>query len=160
MKTIILITLTLLFFKGCSTEPKPEIKAPDLNMTIDIPILPICDVKPDNKTASILSKHLPKTYLIESGFNELPNWHNENYDEALSNFINSCKTRKTRKLYDTICKKAKKVKDSKKFIQNQFAPYKINTKKGKKEGLLTGYYEPSLRGSLRRTSKYKHYFGT
>ena len=148
MKTIILITLTLLLFVGCSKEPKP---------TMEIPDLPVCDVAEDeNTTSSILSKHLPKTYLIESDFDELPNWHEENYDEALSNFINSCKTRKTKKLYSDICTKAKKVIDAKRFIQNQFAPYKINTKNGKKEGLLTGYYEPSINGSLVRTNKYKY----
>mgnify|MGYP000335901376 CR=1 FL=1 len=34
--------------------------------------------------------------------------------------------------------------------------YKINTKRGKQEGLLTGYYEPQLNGSLKKTKKYKY----
>ena len=136
MKTIILITLIFLLFTGCSKEPKVDV---------------------DNKiTASIISKYLPKTYLKKSDFTKLPNWHKENYDEALDNFINSCKTGKTKKIYNEICKKAKQASDSKTFIQNQFLPYEINNENGEDSGLLTGYYEPELNGSLIKTKKFKY----
>jgi len=155
MKIIIFITLILLLFSGCSKEPKIENKK--LKQIMEIPTLPICDTElDDNIEASIMFNHLPKTHLKKSSFSELPNWHKENYNEALLNFINSCKTKKTKNIYNKICKKAKQTKDSKIFIQNEFIPYEINTKNGKEEGLLTGYYEPELNGSLTKTKKYKY----
>lgn len=140
MKYILSITLTVFLFLGCSKEPQIE--------------------KMETKKASILFKKLPKTYLIESDFNELPNWHDENYDDALYSFIYNCKTSRTKKIYKQVCKKAQNLNTlnitAKSFIQNQFSPYQINTKHGKERGLLTGYYEPELRGSLIKTKKYKY----
>ncbi|QSZ43077.1 transglycosylase [Sulfurimonas aquatica] len=104
----------------------------------------------------ILSKKLPKTYLIESSYDELPNFHNENYEEALKQFKNNCRTKKSKKLYGELCLLAENVNDSKEFITNSFKPYFITTKNAKEEGLLTGYYEPELRASLKKSKKYKY----
>jgi len=51
-------------------------------------------------------------------------------------------------LYKQLCKKANVSINPKHFLQNEFEPYEINTDDGKKEGLLTGYYEANLKGSL------------
>ena len=129
MKLLILIVITILLFSGCSKEPQ---------------------------VPKIMFEELPKTYLVESDFDKLPNWREENYEEALSNFINSCKSKKTKNIYNSICTEAKDAKDAKMFIEEKFHPYQINTNSGKKEGLLTGYYEPELYGSLKKTKKYKY----
>ena len=158
MRYILILLLTILLFQGCSKEaPKPLEPIPLEVITESNATIPFCD---ENLTklneASIMFDDLPNTYLVKSNFDELPNWHEEDYKEALSNFLNSCKTKKTRKLYKGTCKEAALATDAKLFMQKKFYPYKINTKDGKKEGLLTGYYEPHLRGSLKRTKKYKY----
>ncbi|MDQ7062115.1 MAG: MltA domain-containing protein [Sulfurimonas sp.] len=56
-------------------------------------------------------------------------------------------------MYTKACKKAIHSSDAKAFIHKEFSPYKITTSKGKEEGLLTGYYEPELRGSLKKDKK-------
>ena len=117
----------------------------------------VCDSSLEKKyKPKIMFKSLPKTHLLRSTFDELPNWHKENYEEALNNFLNSCKSNKTKKIYKRICRQAEYSKDAKLFIQKKFLPYKINTRSGKEEGLLTGYYEPEIRGSLRKTKTYKY----
>jgi membrane-bound lytic murein transglycosylase A len=129
MKYLLITLLTFLLFSGCferSAKPK------------------------------IMFQKLPKTYLIKSSFESLPNWENENHDEALLNFINSCQSKKTRDIYKKLCKKAKNTKDAKLFIENEFEPFMINTKDSKKDGLLTGYYEAQLNGSLTKTKKFKY----
>ena len=176
-----MIPLIVLLFLGCSKEPpkpketvcEPEkIVAIDSNkttvkyktlkttVTVENSEILICNNTLDKyvkeSKPKIMFKNLPKTYLIKSTFSRLPSWQEENYNEALSNFLNSCKTKKTKKMYQQICKQAKDVKSAKIFMQKEFTPYMINTKAGKKEGLLTGYYEPGLRGSLTRTKKYKY----
>lgn len=126
MKLFTLIILTILLFLGCSKTPKTMFKA------------------------------LPKTHLLESSFDELPNWNDENYDEALENFLNSCNTKQTKDIYPSLCQEAKSVVGAKEFIQHKFSPYEIYEEDGKNEGLLTGYYEPELNGSLTKTIKYKY----
>ncbi len=119
----LIIALIIVTFLGCSKEPK------------------------------IIYKELVKTSLVKSSFNELPQWREENYDDVLMNFINSCKTKKTRKIYTSLCQVALSTKNAKYFLQDNFTPYRIYSKK---EGLLTGYYEPQLQGSLSKTKKYKY----
>ncbi len=148
MKHLLLIFFTILLFVGCSKEPiePPSLKKIDTDIT-----LPIC-----SSEAKIMFDTLPKTHLIESSFDKLPNWDKENYAKALNDFLNSCKSKKTRKIYKEICKDAQSAADAKLFIQQKFSPYKINTKSGEEEGLLTGYYEPELKGSLKKTKKYRY----
>jgi len=99
------------------------------------------------KTTVALMKSMPDTYLTKVDFDELPNWESENYEEALGSFINSCQSSKTQKIYKDLCQKANNVQDAKEFLQREFSVYKIEAQDDE-EGLLTGYYEPSLKGSL------------
>jgi len=171
MKYIFLIVPIISLFLGCSSEPEipqkvecekivyitkapPELKVLDINVSSDITDMPICETEVSE--AKIMFKSLPKTHLLKSTFDELPDWHEEDYNEALSNFLNSCQTKNTKKIYKKLCRKAKYTKSAKVFMQREFLPYEINTKNGDEEGLLTGYYEPELRGSIRKTKKYKY----
>ena len=129
MKNILIISIFITLFFGCSKEPQ---------------------------VAKVLFDSLPKTYLVSSDFKNLPLWEKENHDEALENFINSCVSIQTQKRYAHLCEKAKKAKNSKEFIEKEFRPYQVNTINDKEEGLLTGYYEAELKGSLVKTKKYKY----
>ena len=132
MKYILSILFTILLFLGCSKEPQV-------------------------KENAIIFDKLPKTYLIKSDFEKLPNWSNENYDDLLYSFLNNCKTSKTKRLYNQTCKKAENINTTiKLFIENEFTPYKIVTKDASSNGLLTGYYEAQLKGSLVKTNKYRY----
>jgi len=97
---------------------------------------------------------LPKTNLLSSDFQSLPNWEEEDYVIALENFENSCRSSRTKKIYNDLCMEVKNVENAKKFLIENFKPYMIHTKEGESEGLLTGYYEPHLRGSLTKHDQY------
>ncbi|MBA3026879.1 MAG: transglycosylase [Sulfurimonas sp.] len=99
---------------------------------------------------------MPKTTLVGTKFCYLPEWEKENFQEALAAFVNSCKTKKTQTLYSDLCHRAQETKDAKAFLEKEFTPYQINASDGCKTGLLTGYYEPQLRGSLTKTEVYKY----
>nr|WP_321265920.1 murein transglycosylase A [uncultured Sulfurimonas sp.] len=105
------------------------------------------------KNPQVLIEDMPNTYLTQVDFNQLPNWENENYEEALKSFLNSCKSSRTQKIYKDLCQKASEVKDAKNFFQTFFNIYTIESNKDK-EGLLTGYYEPTLNGSLIKKEPY------
>jgi len=46
--------------------------------------------------------------------------------------------------------------DVRTFVQKYFTPHKIHAKRGKSDGLITGYYEPILNGSLSKSDKYAY----
>ncbi len=118
MKQIILIFIAVILFLGCSKTPK------------------------------VIFPQMPQTELIQSSFNELPHWNDENYEEALASFINSCQSKRTKNIYGSLCKKAIKNENPKEFLQKEFDIYKISSSNRQKDSLLTGYYEASLKGSL------------
>lgn len=97
---------------------------------------------------------MPKTPLLEVSFETLPNWDEEEFENALFSFIHSCKSSRTRALYSDLCEKARDVENPKLFLQENFTPYKITEKEN--SGLLTGYYEPQLHGSRIKTDIYTY----
>ena len=115
----------------------------------------------------LLCSCAPRIFLEKSSFDQLHGW-NGNQKSALAAFNRSCE--KLGKLPDnrdlgvagkaadwrTVCEEAKKSKHrAKEFFETNFVPFKAKNY-FKSEGLFTGYYEPVLRGSLRRDSKYKY----
>jgi len=109
-----------------------------------------------SKSPEKLFQEFPNTYLLKTNFSNLPHWKEENYDEALENFINSCQSKKTKKIYKSLCQRAKYTQNSKKFFETNFQPYAIYNDEKNNEGLLTGYYEAELNGSLYKTHRYKY----
>ena len=110
-----------------------------------------CSSKP-----KVLFESLPNTYLSESDFNSLPNFTQENYIEVLENFKNNCRSSKAKKLYANLCKEVESTKNAELFLTSSFTPYVITNKENKREGLLTGYYEPKLNASLTRHDQYQY----
>ena len=104
----------------------------------------------------IVEKYMPDTPLKASTFKKLPAWNNEEHGKALENFIYSCKSKKTQDLYSGLCQKANEVNDPKLFFEKEFRPFTITANGEKKEGLLTGYYEPQLHGSREKTQRFKY----
>ena len=105
-----------------------------------------------SKEPHVLLESMPKTQLLKATFSELPNWSDEDYKEALGSFINSCKSSKTKKIYKDLCVDASRVKKHKEFLLSEFTPYKIIPQDD--DNLLTGYFEPQLKGSLTKKEPY------
>lgn len=129
MKQIVPLLIIFLAFSGCSVKSYVE------------------------------HESLPKTKLVFSDFNDLPNWEEESYDIALRDFQNSCQTNRTKKIYSDLCSEAEDMNNSshsmiKDFFILNFTPYEVHTEEGKEQGLLTGYYEPYLRGSRTKHDQY------
>ena len=89
--------------------------------------------------------------LLFSGCSKALYVKDNNYDEALRTFVNSCQTEQTKNIYGSLCEEAKFTKNPKKFLKKNFIAKKI---KSDEKGLLTGYYEASLNGSLTKHGKY------
>ena len=79
---------------------------------------------------------------------------NENFDELLELFRHNCEANLTKKVYPEACHKSLHVKDAKAFFEENFELKRVepNTQRS----MLTGYYEPLLYGSLKKTERFKY----
>lgn len=107
-------------------------------------------------------------------FEQLNGWYGENHSEALSVFVSSCPVlaRSPRgkssgsnivvpkKVWESICNDALGVNvddngAAQSFFERRFQPYRV-LNNGKDIGLFTGYYEPTLYGSTKKTGDYRY----
>ena len=79
---------------------------------------------------------------------------NEDFDELLALFRQNCAAPLTKKVYANVCEQSLHVKDAKAFFQNSFELKKIQP--NEQRSMLTGYYEPLLHGSLKKTERFKY----
>lgn len=103
-----------------------------------------------------LSDKFPDTYVIASDYESLSGWDEDHFDEMLQLFQQSCETKKTQELYGQLCNEVFHISDAKAFFEKALIPYKIITSQGSDTGLMTGYYEPLLYGSMEKSGRYRY----
>jgi len=124
--------------------------------------------------AALSKKSGDSLYLKESSFARIQNWDADNQAEALAPLQKSC-ARIMRKdpaadmgagnfagraeQWQEVCQKlpadpSTADAEARQFFQDNFTPYEVWGEKGR-EGLFTGYYEPTLRGSRKKHGKFR-----
>ena len=107
---------------------------------------------------------LPKTEvsgaLQPSTFAALPGWAADNQSEAWPAFLNSCSVLVRRPDWKDVCLAARTVNGSdaqavRAFFETNFVPFQVVNADGSQAGLVTGYYEPLLRGARKRGGPYQ-----
>jgi membrane-bound lytic murein transglycosylase A len=102
----------------------------------------------------------PPGVLLPTSWASLPDWSRDTFEDALPAFLTSCTSLKFQTEWQAVCADAGRVsqKDSaaiRRFFENRFIPYAIRNADGNAEGLVTGYYEPLIRGSLKQDGTYR-----
>lgn len=93
---------------------------------------------------------------------DLPGWAEDDLTAAWPAFLQSCKALATRPqwlLWRAACEEAKGLAANDRttlrhFFESRFSPYLLTNPDGTTSGLVTGYYEPLLRGSRARSSTF------
>jgi membrane-bound lytic murein transglycosylase A len=93
--------------------------------------------------------------LIEASWRDLPGWGSDDLAPALTALLESCKASKSA-LPALLCADAAKQVGAgngglQQFFEARFAPHQVVNADGTREGLITGYYEPLLKGSRKRS---------
>jgi len=92
---------------------------------------------------------------------QLPGWREDDLVAAWPAFLQSCKGLKNNPAWTGVCQAAGRLPAApegvavRAFFEQQFQPWQISQAEGGAEGLVTGYYEPLLRGSRYLTPKYR-----
>lgn len=91
--------------------------------------------------------------LKTAHWGDLPGWGQDDLGAAWPAFLQSCKAlSKGNPVWKRLCEQAKNLRGTdtaaiRQFFETQFRPFALVSNEGSSSGLITGYYEPLLRGS-------------
>jgi membrane-bound lytic murein transglycosylase A len=93
----------------------------------------------------------PQTFQA-TDWSALPDWGADNLAEALPALLLSCGSLKSQPEWQAACAAAAQIPGAdpaavRQFFESSFVPYAVQNADGSTDGLVTGYYEPLLRGS-------------
>ncbi len=99
--------------------------------------------------------------LTRATWDELPGWTQDNHAEALPALLTSCRVMVKQAAWRDVCVAAAAVTDKSRaaarlFFEQAFTPYRVTNPDGTVEGLATGYFEPTLRGSRTRSARNRY----
>ena len=112
------------------------------------------------ETAPPLPSTPPGATLRPTTFSALPGWASDDLRQALPAFLTSCATQVRKIDWKEPCAIAADLdgnneKAIRAFFQSFFTPYQVINADGSDNGLVTGYYEPLLKGARKRGGPYQ-----
>jgi membrane-bound lytic murein transglycosylase A len=98
--------------------------------------------------------------LRPASWNDLPEWRAEDPAQAWAAFQAGCRALGKPGAWQDICAAAAAISNpdreaARRFFEANFTPFQLLRADGGDEGLITGYYEPQLRGSRKATARYR-----
>lgn len=101
------------------------------------------------------------TWLKPASWNDLPGWTADDLTQAWPAWQQSCKGTKRQSAWRPVCLASEQLNTPDRaqiraFFEENFKVYQINQAEGGIDGLVTGYYEPLLRGSRDISWKYRY----
>ena len=140
-------------------SPGPEpVSAPPVAEPGTPAVLPVTPPTPPEPAKPVISV-MP--WFKAATFDQLPGWRDDDLTLAWPALMQSCKGLKSNPAWTGACQAAAQLPPLpdgaaiRTFFEQQFQPWQINQAEGGNEGLVTGYYEPLLRGSRTLTPKYR-----
>ena len=148
--------LAAIFLAACTTTPTGEPPAAGCKPCAACPACPPAAALPP--VAAPFSR-----ILQPANWTDLPGWKDDDLAAAWPAFIASCRgvaSKPHGASWKRVCDLAraadgKSGNDPRRFFESQLKPYAIQAADGNAGGLVTGYYEPLLRGSRTRTKGFE-----
>ena len=102
----------------------------------------------------------PAPAFAVSKWEMLPDWPTQDLVPAKVAFLQSCAGLKAKPQWDLVCAQAATLPDDnnalRAFYEEWFTPYQVFNPDGSEQGMITGYYEPLLKGSRIRTERFRY----
>jgi len=129
----------------------------------------VSELEPVLATPSSQFKQYTAAHYFLSSWKNLPGWENDSFDDAWRAWQKSCQywIKSNQAEWQQLCKESQKIsagdkKITKEFFETYFQVWEIRQAKdqnaypkGSNQGLITGYYEPIMKGSLSRQGVYQ-----
>jgi membrane-bound lytic murein transglycosylase A len=99
--------------------------------------------------------------LRQSAWSDLPGWLADDPAQAWDAFLTSCRALVRQETWRDVCTVAETIRNpdretARRFFEANLTPFQLTRADGAEEGLITGYYEPLLRGSRKPTARYRY----
>lgn len=141
-KKIYLPALLALLLAGCAAVPPVPPPAPCVCPPVEVPVPP----KPAEKP------------LQPATWSDLPGWGNDDLAAAFDAFLASCNVLGRHTLWGNVCAAAVNAdrSDLRAWFEAQLQPWQLVNPDGSRDGLITGYYEPVIKGSRKPDTTYRY----
>ncbi len=94
--------------------------------------------------------------FTKMSWSDLKNFKSDDLEHAFEVFKIGCKKSSRYELLKNSCQKANNYDNALSFFQENFIPHKLYDDSDQDEGLITGYYEPLLKGSRTKSALYAY----
>ena len=156
------LVASLVILSACSTQPPlPEVgstpTASPPNASCPVAEAPVvcaaCPVCP----AVTPPKPDAKPYLAAQ-WSDLPGWALDDPTPAFTAWVSSCSSLEKKAPWQNLCREARSLTDKRpealrQWFETSTRPWALVNPNGTTTGLITGYYEPVLKGNRTRTAK-------
>jgi len=154
------LTLCFLLAGGCAslTRTTPPAPPAPLETSPETPA-PVVVVPEPAKAPAPHTAPSPQAFQV-ADWSALPEWGNDKLAEALPALLLSCGSLKSQPEWQSACAAAAQLPGEdpaavRQFFESSFVPHAVHNADGSSDGLVTGYYEPLLRGSRTPTRLYR-----
>ena len=133
---------------GVPPTPAPACPAPP-----SCPACPVCPAPPVPP---------PRVNVLEPvSFDDLPGWRDDVLDGVLDALRASCQALRARNEWREACAAAEQAGAQnadalRRYFETHFTPHRVASPDGATQGLITGYYEPLLRGSREKRGPFRY----
>ena len=139
------LALMALLLAGCAAVapvPPTPLPAPCLCPPVEVPVPP----KPAEKP------------LQPANWSDLPGWGSDDLLPAFDAFVKSCKVLERQARWSGVCASARGAdnNDLRAWFEAQLQPWQLVNADGGRDGLITGYYEPVIKGSRGQDKTYRY----
>ncbi len=139
----------LFFLAGCAIQPGATTS---LEAPCACPVCPVCPAVAPPKP--------PAKPLQDAPWEELKGWDADNLAEVHGALLASCSVLAKQPAWRSVCEEARALPVEnaalRAFFEARFRPWRVVNPDESHEGLITGYYEPLLKGSRDRSKSTPH----
>jgi membrane-bound lytic murein transglycosylase A len=146
--------MVLVAVGGCTQLPVDrESRADACAIPAACPVCPVCP--------PVVPPKPPEKPLQAAEWSELPGWNDDDPGIVFGALLASCRSLERQAQWQPICNSARSVDDKsaaalRSWFEAQFRPWALVNPDGSRSGLITGYYEPILKGSRQQSRGYAH----
>ena len=129
------------------------------------PACPVCIAPPQCPVPAVPEPLRPPARPMQPArWNDLPGWSEDAPSAAWPAFLASCRALASRPqwpLWRSVCEEARGINPAddravRRFFESRFEPFLMTNPDGSTSGMVTGYYEPLLRGARTRSANFAH----
>ena len=116
---------------------------------------------PDVNRTSVVVATVPTPLYTPSKWEVLPEWATLDLTPSWAALLQSCRVLKAKPQWQNICVGAEMVNKNdseaqRMFYQDKLTPYQVFNTDGSEQGVITGYYEPLLKGSRFKGERFRY----